>query len=246
MTPQPAQATSAADTLDVNTFLRTGTDSSGNMGVSSQTGKSRPQTGVVFRDGSDVLQSGKTGTVSAEILTGTKANPKAVLVSFDTPSYKLETGPVFDIETRNVKTAENAFIAVTRSVENTKLADIPTSVFLERLFDPTGRFSFYGPPTDIKVKKSYMSEDSSSRILEVSFSTLSQSTNSEIPRKAIIKALLPTQNVVLLTVSAPTKRFKENEASIRASIDSFAAIAAPTSNLKLRVKDRSNGSAITE
>jgi hypothetical protein len=44
-----AYADSAAvqDSLDVSNYLRTGNDSGGNMGVSSQAGKSRPQTGVV-------------------------------------------------------------------------------------------------------------------------------------------------------------------------------------------------------
>lgn len=82
------------------------------MGVSSQAGKSRPQTGVVFRDGSQVLQD-KSGAVSAEILTGTRANPEAVLVSFVSP-WKLETGPVFDVECRDGKTGDGAFLAVTK------------------------------------------------------------------------------------------------------------------------------------
>lgn len=53
----PTKANAAAaiqDTLGVDEFLRTGVDSGGNMGVSSQAGKSRPQTGVVFRDGTEV------------------------------------------------------------------------------------------------------------------------------------------------------------------------------------------------
>jgi hypothetical protein len=102
--PDKANADSAAiqDSLDVENFLRTGVDSGGGMGVSSQAGKSRPQTGVVFRDGSEVRQDG-SGNVLAEILTGSKANPKAVLVSFATP-WKLETGPVFDVECREART----------------------------------------------------------------------------------------------------------------------------------------------
>ena len=67
------------------------------MGVSSQAGKARPQTGVVFRDGTDVLQ-GRDGNVSAELLVGSKANPTAVLVSFNAP-YKLETGSVRNFST---------------------------------------------------------------------------------------------------------------------------------------------------
>jgi hypothetical protein len=104
-------APAAQDSLDVENFLRTGIDLGGNMGVSSQAGKSRPQTGVVLRDGSEVQQD-SAGNVLAEILTGSKANPYAVLVSFASP-WKLETGPVFDIECRDAKTGDGAFVAGT-------------------------------------------------------------------------------------------------------------------------------------
>ena len=53
---------------------------------------------------------------SAEILTGAKTNPSAVLVSFES-KWKLETGPVFDVETRDFKTGDGAFLAVTKSAE---------------------------------------------------------------------------------------------------------------------------------
>lgn len=168
----PSRANAAAavqDSLQIDDFLRTGIDSGGTMGVSSQAGKSRPQTGVVFRDGTDVLQ-GRNGDVSAEILVGTKANPTSVLVSFSAP-YKLEKGGwlrfllpascvnslltlllifpggVFDIECRDGKTGDGSFVAVTQSTNGKSIGDLPSAFFLERLFDPTGRFSFYGPPT---------------------------------------------------------------------------------------------------
>jgi len=233
-----ADAAAIQDSLDINSFLRTGVDVGGPMGVSSQAGKSRPQTGVVLRDGSDVLQNGRTGAVSAEILTGTKANPSAVLISFTSP-FKLETGPVFDIETRDGKTGSGAFMAVTKPTEGKGLADLPSSFFLERLFDPTGRFSFYGPPTDVKVKKSEVVGDK--RYIELSFSNLSQSTNSEIPRKALLVATIPSgsDNAVMLVSSANSKEWKRGaEKQLREVIDSFRAVPAPKSSLKLRAKDR--------
>jgi len=106
LTVPPANAAAAAvqDSLDVENFLRTGIDSGGVMGVSSQAGKSRPETGVILRDGSEVSQD-RTGAVAAEILTGTKANPHAVLISFTSP-WKLETGPVVDGECRHGRTGD--------------------------------------------------------------------------------------------------------------------------------------------
>lgn len=38
------------------------------MGVSGQAGKSRPETGIVFRDGSDLTRNSKTGDALTEIL----------------------------------------------------------------------------------------------------------------------------------------------------------------------------------
>ncbi|KAL7447533.1 hypothetical protein ACHAXM_010811 [Skeletonema potamos] len=242
--PSVANAAAAVqDSLEIDEFLRTGVDSGGNMGVSSQAGKSRPQTGVVFRDGTDVLQS-KTGDVSAEILVGTKADPKSVLISFSAP-YKLETGGVFDVECRDQKTGDGAFLAVTEKANGKSLEELDSSFFMQRLFDPTGRFSFYGPPTDVKVKKSTMVNGQ--RLLEVSFSNLSQSTNAEIPRNAVIMATIPkgTDNAVMLVASANASRWKKGaDFTSRAIVDSFSAIPSPKTSLKLRAKDRSGGASI--
>ena len=244
----PTQKSNAAaavqDSLNTDEFLRTGIDSGGIMGVSSQAGKSRPQTGVVFRDGTDVLQ-GKSGEVSAELLVGTKANPTSVLVSFKAP-YKLETGSVFDVECRDGKTGDGAFLAVTESTNGKSVQELPSSFFLDRLFDPTGRFSFYGSPTDVKVKKSQLTSDGF-RMLELSFSNLSQSTNAEIPRRAIVVATIPkgTENAVMLVASSNANRWKKGaEDRALEIINSFNAIPAPKSSMKVRAKDRSGGANI--
>lgn len=244
----PTKANAAAavqDSLGVDEFLRTGVDIGGNMGVSSQAGKSRPQTGVVFRDGTDVLQ-GKSGDVSAELLVGTKASPTSVLVSFNAP-YKLETGSVFDVECRDGKTGDGAFLAVTETTNGKRIDELPSSFFLNRLFDPTGRFSFYGPPTDVKVKKSKML-DNDRRMLELTFSNLSQSTNAEIPRNCVVVATIPrgTENAVMLVASSNASRWRKGGAEGRAMqiVESFRAVPAPKTSMKLRAKDRSGGSSL--
>lgn len=236
-------AAAVQDSLEIEQFLRTGIDAGGPMGVSSQAGKSRPVTGVVFRDGTDVLQS-KQGDVSAEILVGTKSDPKSVLISFTAP-YKLETGSVYDVECRDQKTGDGAFVAVTEKVDGKSLEELDSSFFMKRLFDPTGRFSFYGPPTDVSVKKSSM-VDGNKRLLEVSFSNLSQSTQSEIPRKAIVVATIPngTENAVMLVASSNASRWKKGaDVTARNIVDSFSAVPVKT-NMKLRAKDRSGGALI--
>ena len=249
--PPSAHAAAAAtqDSLDTAEFLRTGVDGGGNMGVSSQAGKSRPQTGVVFRDGTDVLQgrgTGLGGEVSAELLIGTKARPTSVLVSFAAP-YKLETGSVFDVECRDGKTGDGAFLAVTGPAGGRSLGELPPSFFLERLFDPTGRFSFYGPPTDVRVRKSAMLGDDK-RMLEITFSNLSQSTNAEIPRNAVLVATIPkgADNAVMLVASSNSSRWRRGGGEARAMdiVGSFRAVPAPKTSMKLRAKDRSGGSSM--
>ena len=86
-------------------------------------------------------------------------------VAFRAP-YKLERGGVFDVECRNGKTGDGAFLAVTKLAQGKSLEELPSSFFLDCLFDTTGRFSFYGPPMDVKVKKSQLI-DNDRRVIEL-------------------------------------------------------------------------------
>jgi hypothetical protein len=238
-TPNEAHAAAAAvqDSLNIDYYLKTGMDMSGPMGVSSQAGKSRPQTGVVLRDGSEVLQD-KQGNVLSEILTGTKANPVAVLATFRAP-WKLETGSVFDVECRDSRTGDGAFLAVSADVKGKKIGDLSTEFLFERLFNPEARFSFYGPPTDVKVKSSRT--EGNYRYVELAFSTLSQSTNAEIPRKALLVATIPEggSNAVMLVGSANASRWKNGaDKVVQETVGSFRAVPAPKTGMKLRAKQR--------
>lgn len=191
----------------------------------------------MFRDGSEVLQD-KSGAVSAEILTGTRANPEAVLVSFVSP-WQLQTGPVYDVECRDAKTGDGAFLAVTKQANGKSLESLPSSFFLDRLFDPTGRFSFYGPPTDVKIKSDTV--QGNNRYLELSFSNLSQSTNAEIPRKALLAATIPSgsDNAVMLVASANASQWKKGASErVKQTIESFRAVPAPKTSMKVRPKER--------
>ena len=93
------------------------------------------------------------------------------------------TGSLFDVECRDSSTGDGAFMAVSPNVAGSALADLKDSFFVKTLFSSTGRFSFYGQPTDIKVKSSVMKDNY--RVLDVGFSTLSQSTQTEIPLSLI-------------------------------------------------------------
>ncbi len=85
--PDPAWSAAAVqDSLDVDAFLRKGVDIGGTMGVSSQAGKSRPETGVYLRDGSEVSRNKKSGDVNAEIVVnGSDGEKMAILVGYSSP-----------------------------------------------------------------------------------------------------------------------------------------------------------------
>jgi hypothetical protein len=128
---------------------------------------------------------------------------------------------------------------VTPNVGGKSIAELGNSFFLDSLLAPSGRFSFYGQPTDVRVKKSVIKGDY--RIIDLSFSTLSQSTQTEIPRKAQLVATVPTgsSQAVMLIGSASTTRWnKGSDKDVYSTVESFRAIPAPQSSMRLRKKER--------
>jgi hypothetical protein len=155
----------------------------------------------------------------------------------------LAKGTVFDVECRDSKTGDGAFLSVTEKItSSTNIDDIPSSFFLDQLFAPTGRFSFYGAPTNVKVKKSETVDNK--RIVTFSFSNLSQSTNAEIPRNAIMVASIPEglDQAVMLVGSSNSNRWKSKgaEAAVTSTIESFNASLSPKTSMKVRAKQPEN------
>ncbi len=225
-----------ADAMDVEDFLKSGQVAMP-MGVSGQAGKSRPETGIIFRDGSEVSRDAKSGNVLTElVLNANAAEPIAVLTSFTSP-WPLAKGAVFDVECRDSSTGDAAFLSVSPKVNGKSIEDLKSSFFTDSLFSPTGRFAFYGPPTDVKVKKSYMVGNN--RFIELGFSILSQSTGAEIPRTAIVVASIPegTDEAVMLATSTTALRWKKGtEKDVRKVSESFKAVAAPKTGMKVRAR----------
>ena len=184
----------------------------------------------------------RSGDVLAEILLDS-SNPSEgkvpFLASYSSP-WPLAKGTVFDVECRDAKTGDGVFLAVTTDTGGKSLSDLQDSFLVNQLFAPTGRFSFYGPPTDIEVQKSKVTGDT--KVLDLSFSTVSQATQTEIPRKARLAATIPTgsnQAVMLIASSSATRwKNKEVEKGVDQAMQSFRAIPAPRSSLKIRAKER--------
>eukprot|EP00979_Chaetoceros_neogracilis_P002906 scaffold485_cov241-Chaetoceros_neogracile.AAC.10 len=221
---------------DVEDFLKSGQVAMP-MGVSGQAGKSRPETGIVFRDGAEVSRDTKTGNVLTEIvLRSESSDPTAALITFSSP-WTLAKGSLFDVECRNAEGGDSAFVSVTTKANGKSVEDLPSSFFTKNLFSPTGRFSFYGQPTDVKVKKSYMSGNN--RVIELGFSILSQSTGAEIPRLAIVVAAIPEgedQAIMLATSTTATRWRKGIEKDCRKTAESFNVSLSPKTGLKVRAK----------
>jgi hypothetical protein len=111
--------------------------------------------------------------------------------------------------------------------------------FQEQLFSNTGRFSFYGAPTNVKVKKSTTANTNDDKyiVLDIDFSILSQATGAEVPRKARVIATIPegASQVVMLVASASALRWKKGtDQTIATTIDSFRAIPAPQTSLRMK------------
>jgi hypothetical protein len=143
------------------------------------------------------------------------------------------------VECRDASTGDGAFLQVTSPVGNKSFNDLPDSFFINKLLAPTGRFSFYGPPTDLKVKSS--ETKGNYRIIDLSFSTISQATQTEIPRRARLAVTLPSgsSQAVMLVASASALRWKKgSDKAIASTIDSFRAVPAPQTSMKVRGKDR--------
>jgi len=237
--PSTWSANAVQDSLDVNNFLRTGIDLGGVMGVSSQAGKSRPVTGVYLRDGSEVSRNSKSGDVLAEIILRTKDGGSMAALTTYTSSYPLAKGSYYDVECRDAKTGDGVFLQVTTNVGGKSISELSDSFFLDNLLASTGRFSLYGSPTDVRVQKSETKDGR--RIIDFRFSTLLQSTQSEIPRKAQLVATLPpgSSQAVMMVGSATASRWKKGvNQEIIHTMDSFQAIPAPQTSMKLRRKDR--------
>ena len=175
-----------------------------------------------------------------------KHQPRAIKQPQPAHSHTIiATGTVYDVECRDSKTGDGAFLAVSPPIVARSLEEIKDQVLIKSLFGPRGRFSFYGQPTDVKVKKSTMGDGGSYKVLDVSFSTLSQATQTEVPRRSKIIATLPkgSKQVVMLVGSASALRWSKGaDKAVGEAVTSFRATAAPETGFKLRPvsNDRNN------
>ena len=179
----------------------------GTLGAGTMSSRARPSTGVVLLE--DIQEAGKKDapTVSAElVLDGGVA---ATMTFQSEPGYPVVRGMFYDVEIKNKKGSDSAFLQVASLPSGKGIADVADSFFTKKVFSAEGRFGAYGSATDIKVLSS---EKGAKRIIDVSFSALSPG-GTEVPRHALIAALQPegATDVVMLIGSSVAKEWKQAE-----------------------------------
>ena len=192
-----------------------------------QTGKPRPETGcVLLEEVQSSSGNGKVSTISAELVTN---GGVAASVAFESP-WPVARGMYYDVEARSQE-GDSAYLHVRTLPSDKDVMAVKASYLTSSVFNPYGRWSTYGAPTDVKV----LSDETvgTVRYLDVSFSVLSQSGPESI-RRGVIAAIQPkgSNDAIMLVSSATSVRWKKGaEAGARQAAQSFRMTRTrPTKN----------------
>jgi len=209
-------------------------------------GKARPETGCILLE--QVQSSGnaerKPPTISAELVTN---GGVAATVAFESP-WPVARGTFFDVEARSQE-GDSAFVHVRKLPTDKDVLAVKASYLTDSVFNKYGRFSAYGPPTDVKVLSD--ATKGGTRLLEINFSVLS-AAGSDSPRKGLIAAVQPegSSDTVMLVASATAARWKKSgaDAPARQAAESFRITGtrptqnprAPSSDYRFGTEGQSN------
>ena len=210
-------------------------------------GKTRPETGVVFRNTDltmDISSNNNNGVLSAggdittELVT---ANGTPVILSFSAPWPMSRSAA--GIESRDLANPEAAYVQVSPlpNTKNNASAALPTSFFVDAIFGPQGKYGMYGTPTDIKVKKINLDDNTNTKNVNAntamylaSFTTLTPAMR-ESERKAYISvSIIDNDTAFMLVTGTTAARFKSQNDLLLKTANSFSCVPAPKSNLKTK------------
>lgn len=191
-------------------------------------GKTKPQTGVELWDSDSTPIQNAQGYVSAEIAS---SSGKPILVNFQTPwpLSSVSSG----LESRDLRHSESAFCQVLPlDPQRNKDWQTPANfrlLLLESLLASQGKYGAYGSPTDVKVKALKDTD-----IFQVTFISFTPSML-ESERQLWIKSkVIDNDTLVLLVVGTTRARFATQQATIQKVVNSFTAVAAPTTRMRKR------------
>ena len=203
-------------------FFSQATKSSAFEGGVGGLGKTKPETGVVLFNEEYAPVQNAAGIISAEL----SINNQPVLLTFQTPWPLLASQGV---EARDLQGAESAFVQV---VSKNIPKELPLSkqavkkLLIDSVFSQQGKFGAYAAPTDVKVKAT-----ADPAVFAVSFTTFTPGLR-ESDRQVLVKCCPVGGSLVLLITGTTALRYKKQEAVLQKVVDSFAAVAAPSSRLR--------------
>jgi hypothetical protein len=204
-------------------------------------GKTKPETGVVFLEGSEPLQN-SAGIVSAELLLvpdsgRSSERPRPVRVEFSAP-WPLLSGSA-GLEARDLQTSESAFVQVVNGVSALPPSNAAAKeLLLKTVFSSQGKFSAYGSPMDVKVRKietgGGVNDDdndavaavTSPALYSVSFTTFTPGLR-ESERQAAIGCRLVGTSLVMLVAGTTAQRFRSQQELMERVASSLQAFEAP-------------------
>ncbi|KAL3792125.1 hypothetical protein HJC23_013399, partial [Cyclotella cryptica] len=190
-------------------------------------GKTRPVTGVVFRDPEAVASTSNGEDLTNELLAP-DGTPAFVTFSAPWPLLRSAAG----IEARDIAGGfESSFVQVAELPKGiTTMDEVKPAVLSEVVFGSTGKFGMYGAPTDIKIKKISQSSNGMT-VYSASFTCLTPAMR-ESDRKAYISASVVGNGLFMLVTSTTSTRFTKFERVLRGVAESFTAIPAPRSSFR--------------
>jgi hypothetical protein len=196
-------------------------------------GKTKPQTGVELWDSDSTPIQNAQGIVSAEI---TSSSGKPILVNFQAPwpLSSVSSG----LQARDLRNSESAFVQVLPLLDPSKKMSkedcncywqTPSQfrqLLLESVLASQGKFGAYGSPTDVKVVKAL--KDASSSTFQVTFISYTPSMLESERQLWIEPKVIDNDTLVLLVVGTTRARFATQQATIQKVVNSFTAVAAPS------------------
>ena len=226
------QMRTSSDVSSLSELSGTGARSA-NLGASTIAGKSRPVTGCVLLDSVSSSGPDATPTLTAELVLD---GGVAATATFESRMGPVARGFYYDVEARNSKLGDSAFVQVAAlppGGDADALATVPAAFFTKALFRPDGRFGAFGAPTDVRVLSDRFSDGR--RTLELSFAALSPG-NTEVPRRALVAAVAPPESgdVVMLVVGATAGRWRSSGADAAAAATSASFRVKNVRSMKLR------------
>ena len=212
--------------------------------ASGTAGKARPETGCILLEQVQSSGDANAPTISAELVTN---GGVAATVAFES-TWPVARGTFFDVEARSPE-GDSAYVHVRKLPSDKDVLAVKASYLTDSVFNKYGRFSAYGPPTDIKVLSD--ATKGQTRYLEINFSVLSAS-GLDSPRKGVIAAIQPegSSDAIMLVSSATSARWKKSgsDARARQAADSFRVAGtrttknprAPSSDYRFGTEGQSN------